>query len=283
MVNEKLNSDQDDSAENSEWNMDDMEFAGKDANEAEKDVLRQEVCEKIDKDKRARNIFKKVILGTVIASSVMAGVSLGMSSKISETQSQPAKIEAYYIPVEQKIIEDNDSTNLDAEEPRSSSESEAPSQEETPVEQEVIENNDSTNLDAEEPGSFYEPETPYQKISVEQVVEKANHFVDCEDDDDLVWFEVITDNSGTTIEHGSDSTAELNSNQIGEIDTVEMDWWKGRGDIFKVTDTNADGKWDVAQRMDPSNGSTRSINFKKGDGAPSTMSETEQLFDHGSN
>ena len=232
MVSEKLNSDQGNSAENSGWNMDDMEFAGKDTNEAEKDVLRQEVCEKINRDKRARNIFKKVILQAFIASAVVAaGFGLGRMSNESETRIQN-------MPVGQEV-------------------------------EEVEEVNDASSS---------ESETPSQKISVEQVVENANHFVDREDDD-LVWFEDITDNSGTTIGHGNDSTAELNSNQIGEIKTIEMDWWEGRGDMFRVTDTNADGKWDVAQRKNPyEDNSTYSINLKNADSAPDTMSGIEQLF-----
>lgn len=120
-------------------------------------------------------------------------------------------------------------------------------------------------------------------VRIEEVIEAADAFVD-KDSDDLVWFEEITDNAGRSVEYNQylrDKGQSYDKVLQGDITQVEMGWWDGRGPMYRTTDQDADGEWDVVHKFDVDTEVLSTIDLSEMDdvGAGSfTMSGVEQLF-----
>lgn len=145
----------------------------------ERQELERTTVDKINKNPKAKNIFKKIALG-VLLSAVVIGGAVGISHNLNSNH-----------------------------------------------------------------------ETANAPISIQEVADNAQHFVDI-DSDDLVWTETVSNNTGGTVE--------LNENTIGqagsitgfeEVSSVQMDWWQGQGDMYRAIDTDGNGTWDTASRLNP--------------------------------
>ena len=123
-------------------------------------------------------------------------------------------------------------------------------------------------------------ETTNAPISIQEVADNAQHFVDI-DSDDLVWMETVSNNTGGTVE--------LNENTIGqagsitgfeEVSSVQMDWWQGQGDMYRAIDTDGNGTWDTASRLNPYTNESETIQLGEKDGSgATTMQEIQSQFD----
>ena len=123
-------------------------------------------------------------------------------------------------------------------------------------------------------------ETANAPISIQEVADNAQHFVDI-DSDDLVWMETVSNNAGGTVE--------LNENTIGqagsitgfeEVSSVQMDWWQGQGDMYRAIDTDGNGTWDTASRLNPYTNESETIQLGEEDGpGATTMQEIQSQFD----
>lgn len=121
-------------------------------------------------------------------------------------------------------------------------------------------------------------------ISVTEAVDSADEFVD-RDSEDLVWFEEITDDTGLTVEysqHFRDQNQSYDRTLQGDVAQIEIDWWEGRGPMYRATDQDADGKWDVVQKYNIYTDELSTIDLNELDDLNTdslTMSGVEQLFD----
>ena len=123
-------------------------------------------------------------------------------------------------------------------------------------------------------------ETTNAPISIQEVADNAQQFIDI-DSDDLVWMETVSNNAGGTIE--------LNENTIGqagsitgfeEVSSVQMDWWQGQGDMYRAIDTDGNGTWDTASRLNPYTNESETIQLGEEDGSgATTMQEIQSQFD----
>ena len=174
----------------------------------ERQELERATVDKINKNPKAKNIFKKIALG-VLLSAVVVGGTVGISHNLNS-------------------------------------------------------NHETTNA----------------PISIQEVADNAQHFVDI-DSDDLVWMETVSNNAGGTVE--------LNENTIGqagsitgfeEVSSVEMDWWQGQGDMYRAIDTDGNGTWDTASRLNPYTNESETIQLGEEDGSgATTMQEIQSQFD----
>ncbi len=174
----------------------------------ERQELEKATADKINKNPKAKNIFKKIALG-VLLSAVVIGGAVGISHNLNS-------------------------------------------------------NHETTN-------------TP---ISIQEVADNAQQFIDI-DSDDLVWMETVSNNTGGTIE--------LNENTIGqagsitgfeEVSSVQMDWWQGQGDMYRAIDTDGNGTWDTASRLNPYTNESETIQLGEEDGSgATTMQEIQSQFD----
>lgn len=174
----------------------------------ERQELEKATVDKINKNPKAKNIFKKIALG-VLLSAVVVGGAVGISHNLNS-------------------------------------------------------NHETVN-------------TP---ISIQKVADNAQHFVDIESDD-LVWMETVSNNTGGTVE--------LNENTIGqagsitgfeEVSSVQMDWWQGQGDMYRAIDTDGNGTWDTASRLNPYTNESETIQLGEKDGSgATTMQEIQSQFD----
>lgn len=116
-------------------------------------------------------------------------------------------------------------------------------------------------------------------VSVQEVVDHTQSFVDI-NSDDLVWSEMISNNAGGIIEL-SENTIGQASNITGfeEVSSIQMDWWQGQGDMYRATDTNGDGTWDTASRLNPYTNETETIQLNQDGGASAmTMQQIQGQF-----
>ena len=174
----------------------------------ERQELEKATVDKINKNPKAKNIFKKIALG-VLLSAVVVGGAVGISHNLNS-------------------------------------------------------NHETVN-------------TP---ISIQKVADNAQHFVDI-DSDDLVWMETVSNNTGGTVE--------LNENTIGqagsitgfeEVSSVQMDWWQGQGDMYRAIDTDGNGTWDTASRLNPYTNESETIQLDEKDSSDATtMQEIQSQFD----
>ncbi|MBR2803250.1 hypothetical protein IKE19_01590 [Candidatus Saccharibacteria bacterium] len=174
----------------------------------ERQELEKATVDKINKNPKAKNIFKKIALG-VLLSAVVVGGAVGISHNLNS-------------------------------------------------------NHETVN-------------TP---ISIQKVADNAQHFVDIESDD-LVWMETVSNNTGGTVE--------LNENTIGqagsitgfeEVSSVQMDWWQGQGDMYRAIDTDGNGTWDTASRLNPYTNESETIQLDEKDSSDATtMQEIQSQFD----
>ena len=174
----------------------------------ERQELERATVDKINKNPKAKNIFKKIALG-VLLSAVVIGGAVGISHNLNSNH-----------------------------------------------------------------------ETANAPISIQEVADNAQHFVDI-DSDDLVWMETVSNNTGGTVE--------LNKNTIGqagsitgfeEVSSVQMDWWQGRGDMYRAIDTDGNGTWDTALRLNPYTNESETVQLGKEDGSgATTMQEIQSQFD----
>ena len=174
----------------------------------ERQELEKATVDKINKNPKAKNIFKKIALG-VLLSAVVVGGAVGISHNLNS-------------------------------------------------------NHETVN-------------TP---ISIQKVADNAQHFVDIESDD-LVWMETVSNNTGGTVE--------LNENTIGqagsitgfeEVSSVQMDWWQGQGDMYRAIDTDGNGTWDTASRLNPYTNESETIQLDEKDSSDTTtMQEIQSQFD----
>ena len=174
----------------------------------ERQELEKATVDKINKNPKAKNIFKKIALG-VLLSAVVVGGAVGISHNLNS-------------------------------------------------------NHETVN-------------TP---ISIQKVADNAQHFVDIESDD-LVWMETVSNNTGGTVE--------LNENTIGqagsitgfeEVSSVQMDWWQGQGDMYRAIDTDGNGTWDTASRLNPYTNESETIQLDEKDSSDATtLQEIQSQFD----
>lgn len=174
----------------------------------ERQELERATVDKINKNPKAKNIFKKIALG-VLLSAVVIGGAVGISHNLNSNH-----------------------------------------------------------------------ETANAPISIQEVANNAQHFVDI-DSDDLVWMETVSNNTGGTVE--------LNENTIGqagsitgfeEVSSVQMDWWQGQGDMYRAIDTDGNGTWDTASRLNPYTNESETIQLGEKDGSgATTMQEIQSQFD----
>ena len=174
----------------------------------ERQELEKATVDKINKNPKAKNIFKKIALG-VLLSAVVIGGAVGISHNLNSNH-----------------------------------------------------------------------ETANTPISIQEVADNAQQFIDI-DSDDLVWMETVSNNTGGTIE--------LNENTIGqagsitgfeEVSSVQMDWWQGRGDMYRAIDTDGNGTWDTASRLNPYTNESETIQLDEKDGSgATTMQEIQSQFD----
>ena len=174
----------------------------------ERQELERATVDKINKNPKAKNIFKKIALG-VLLSAVVIGGAVGISHNLNSNH-----------------------------------------------------------------------ETANAPISIQEVADNAQHFVDI-DSDDLVWIETVSNNTGGTVE--------LNENTIGqagsitgfeEVSSVQMDWWQGQGDMYRAIDTDGNGTWDTALRLNPYTNESETIQLGEKDGSgATTMQEIQSQFD----
>lgn len=174
----------------------------------ERQELERATVDKINKNPKAKNIFKKIALG-VLLSAIVIGGTVGISHNLNSNH-----------------------------------------------------------------------ETANAPISIQEVADNAQHFVDI-DSDDLVWMETVSNNAGGTVE--------LNENTIGqagsitgfeEVSSVQMDWWQGQGDMYRAIDTDGNGTWDTASRLNPYTNESETIQLGEEDGpGATTMQEIQSQFD----
>ncbi|MBR3365804.1 hypothetical protein IKG48_01635 [Candidatus Saccharibacteria bacterium] len=174
----------------------------------ERQELERATVDKINKNPKAKNIFKKIALG-VLLSAVVIGGAVGISHNLNSNH-----------------------------------------------------------------------ETANASISIQEVADNAQYFVDI-DSDDLVWMETVSNNAGGTVE--------LNENTIGqagsitgfeEVSSVQMDWWQGQGDMYRAIDADGNGTWDTASRLNPYTNESETIQLGEKDGSgATTMQEIQSQFD----
>jgi len=174
----------------------------------ERQELERATVDKINKNPKAKNIFKKIALG-VLLSAVVIGGAVGISYNLNSNH-----------------------------------------------------------------------ETANAPISIQEIADNAQHFIDI-DSDDLVWMETVSNNAGETIE--------LNENTIGqagsitgfeELSSAQMDWWQGQGDMYRAIDTDGNGTWDTALRLNPYTNESETIQLNEKDGSSATtMQEIQSQFD----
>ena len=113
-------------------------------------------------------------------------------------------------------------------------------------------------------------------LSAQEIKSSTEAFVDIKDDD-LVWFEDITNSDGLTLELGEHNLSDAESYQYGDVTDIEMNWWVGQGDMYRASDSNGDGVWDEADRLNPYTNEVQKIEIDE-DMSVSTMSEVQGLF-----
>lgn len=139
-------------------------------------------------------------------------------------------------------------------------------------------------------------ETANAPISIEQAIDNTvNHFVDI-DSEDLVWSESfysggeMTDLGGGKYGYMGGSRIEINDSNINNavgntpvfenINRIEMDWWQGQGDMYRAIDTDGNGTWDTASRLNPYTNESETIQLVEEDGSgATTMQEIQSQFD----
>lgn len=190
----------------------------------ERQELERATVDKINKNPKAKNIFKKIALG-VLLSAVAIGGAVGVSHNLNSSH-----------------------------------------------------------------------ETTNAPISIEQAIDNTvNHFVDI-DSEDLVWSESfysggeMTDLGNDKYAYMGGSRVEINDSNINNvinntpdlenINRIEMDWWQGQGDMYRAIDTDGNGTWDTASRLNPYTNESETIQLSKEDGSgATTMQEIQSQFD----
>lgn len=139
-------------------------------------------------------------------------------------------------------------------------------------------------------------ETANAPISIERAIENTTqHFIDI-DSEDLVWTESfysggeMTDLGdgnydyigGSRISINNDSVANdaIDTPNFENIDRIEIDWWQGHGDMYRAIDTDGNGTWDVAERLNPYTNESETIQLGEEDSSSATtMQEIQSQFD----
>lgn len=190
----------------------------------ERQELERATVDKINKNPKAKNIFKKIALG-VLLSAVVVGGAVGISHNLNSSH-----------------------------------------------------------------------ETTNAPINIEQAIDNTvNHFVDI-DSEDLVWSESFYSGGGMTdlgdgkYDYMGGSRIEINDSNVNDainntpvfenINRIEMDWWQGQGDMYRAIDTDGNGTWDTASRLNPYTNESETIQLgeENGSGA-TTMQEIQSQFD----
>lgn len=139
-------------------------------------------------------------------------------------------------------------------------------------------------------------ETTNAPISIEQAIDNTvNHFVDI-DSEDLVWSESfysggeMTDLGDGKYDYMGGSRIEINDSNVNDaidktpvfenINRIEMDWWQGQGDMYRAVDTDGNGTWDTASRLNPYTNESETIQLGEEDSSGvTTMQEIQSQFD----
>ena len=173
----------------------------------ERQELERATVDKINKNPKAKNIFKKIALG-VLLSAVVIGGAVGISHNLNSNH-----------------------------------------------------------------------ETANTPISIQEVADNAQQFIDI-DSDDLVWMETVSNNTGATIELNEKTIGQAGSiTGFEEVSSVQMDWWQGRGDMYRAIDTDGNGTWDTALRLNPYTNESETVQLGKEDGSgATTMQEIQSQF-----
>ena len=59
-----------------------------------------------------------------------------------------------------------------------------------------------------------------------------------------------------------------------------MNWWQGQGDMYRAIDTDGNGTWDTASRLNPYTNESETIQLGEEDGSgATTMQEIQSQFD----
>ena len=201
----------------------------------ERQELEKATVDKINKSPKAKNIFKKIVLGALLSTVVIGGATVAnhnLGSKHETTDTPAAGDSAYKAVVFLK-----------------------------------------------EHGAF-ENVVTNKRLNIQKVAENTRQFIDI-DSDDLVWMETVSNGAGKTIGLNEKNIDHVNSiTGFEKVSSVRMDWWQGQGDMYRAIDTDGNGAWDTASRLNPYTNEYETIQLSKEDGSDAmTMREIQSQFD----
>lgn len=215
-----------------EWaSVSSAEFAG------EREELEQSVYEKIDKSKTAKGVFKRAIMGALMAITLIGAAEI-IPVVDDRPQESPSVLAQEESAPRSEIVSDFDDPS-----PGPLPEL---AQEESVPHSEIVK--------SEIRGYEESPDVENKLVGIdvrENAVERAQEFVDIEDED-LSWMEIFHCEGFRNIELNDQNCEDFDEKVLADKDvqSVEMTWWSKGGNFYQLTDYGADGHWDTASMID---------------------------------